>query len=158
MKHILYFLLLFSFGYAQPTLSPSVIGSAGKESTNSNYRLAWNIGETVVTTISNTTNTLNQGFEQPEYLYNVGITPKGEKVTYSLYPNPAADFIRLQIEKMPSEILAATLFNATGQAIYTQKVNDLHTEISLLAFPAGVYQLQLSNSSLFSSSITFIKK
>jgi hypothetical protein len=55
------------------TLSPSVIASAGNSFSSAQFSLDYTLGETFVTTLSNESNILTQGFHQPQ----AGVTVEG---------------------------------------------------------------------------------
>lgn len=53
-------------GYTQSIL-PYVLNSAGGEGSTGGVVMAFNIGEPLITTISDGTTTITQGFLQPDY-------------------------------------------------------------------------------------------
>ncbi|MBL7894052.1 MAG: gliding motility-associated C-terminal domain-containing protein [Bacteroidia bacterium] len=59
---------------AQPTISNKVINSAGGEGTAGTTTIYYNIGETVINTINSSSNTITQGFLQPDVLGNFGLS------------------------------------------------------------------------------------
>jgi gliding motility-associated-like protein len=69
MKPIFFFvvyLFFFKMGYTQSIL-PYVLNSAGGEGSTGGVVMAFNIGEPLITTISDGTTTITQGFLQPDY-------------------------------------------------------------------------------------------
>ncbi len=77
MKNIIYILFLFGLKLIAQTITPHVINSAGNSQTVSisgaTYFVASNIGEPIITTVSNGSNTVTQGFLQPEIASDGGI-------------------------------------------------------------------------------------
>lgn len=78
-----YLIVIFVFGivlkqFAQ-TVSPSVINSAGGGGTvgSSGVEVYYNIGEPIITTISNSNNAITQGFLQPDIVgaFSLSVTP-----------------------------------------------------------------------------------
>lgn len=70
MKYLILisFILSASVTFSQTQVSRSVIGNEGNSiTTSSGINYQYNIGEVAVTTLSSTSFTLKQGFEQPEY-------------------------------------------------------------------------------------------
>lgn len=86
--YILFLLFVVNTLSAQST-SPSVIGSTGGFKQLDNFTISYTVGESITSTISNSGNTLTQGFQQP-LKYNViidendsiyiytGVTPNGD--------------------------------------------------------------------------------
>jgi gliding motility-associated-like protein len=74
-----YILLFYSISYSQ-NISPFVINSCGGEGSTGGVVMAFNIGEPLITTISDGTTTITQGFLQPDYgkfklLANYSVSP-----------------------------------------------------------------------------------
>jgi hypothetical protein len=59
-------LALFITPVCAQSLSPSVIASAGSSFTSAQFSMDYTLGETFVTTLSNGSNILTQGFHQPQ--------------------------------------------------------------------------------------------
>ena len=59
-------LALFVTPFFAQSLSPSVIASAGSSFTSAQFSMDYTLGETFVTTLSNGSNILTQGFHQPQ--------------------------------------------------------------------------------------------
>lgn len=79
MKKKIILILLVCLGWsfislAQPTISNKVINSAGGEGTAGTTTIYYNIGETVINTINSASNTITQGFLQPDVLGNFGLS------------------------------------------------------------------------------------
>lgn len=74
-KYVLIISLLFSSLLFSQTLERSVIGSSGTTLSNANTSLDFTVGELVVTTVSNGTNILTQGFQQEVITLSVKLAP-----------------------------------------------------------------------------------
>lgn len=60
--------------YSQVQLQPSVFSSSGNSATIGNINVSYTIGECIVTTVSNNTSILTQGFHQPLFNRDSSIT------------------------------------------------------------------------------------
>jgi len=144
MKKIIYTALLLSplLGQAQD-LDQNVIGTAGNYSENGTASLSWTIGETVVETVSDGTNTLTQGFQQGNLSVTTLIneTEMGYKV--KVYPNPVTDKLSIETteEKMNFQLL-----NINGQVLKSGKCENQNHQIDFTALPQGTYILKLNNN------------
>ncbi len=85
-----------------------------------------------------------------------------ETATWHVFPNPAHD--RLQIEnwsknftEQPQSIL---IFNALGQIVQTQTIENISASLDISALPAGVYFLQIDakNAAIKPFRHTFVKQ
>ena len=109
------FALLFGiFSYAQ-TLSPEVISTAGDFFEVSGVgSLSWTLGEPVVETFTGQSADviLTQGFQQPED-FGVGITEvfNTGNMSFSLYPNPAINNVRIDLTYDQSATLSLQLID-----------------------------------------------
>jgi hypothetical protein len=78
--------LLFSTALFSQQLTPTVIASAGASFQSSEFSLDYTLGETFITTLSNGTNTLTQGFHQPQ----AGVIVEGCTAVEACNYNPDA--------------------------------------------------------------------
>ncbi|SNR15292.1 hypothetical protein [Tenacibaculum jejuense] len=76
MKQFIFIIgLLFSVTMFSQTLERTVIGSTGKTLSNTNGSINFTVGELVVTTNSNGTAILNQGFQQEAIILKIRLSP-----------------------------------------------------------------------------------
>ena len=81
---------------------------------------------------------------------NVNLMSRGNQlqgVNIVVFPNPAAQSLWVRISDLPSELERLEVFNALGQRVYSQKLNQSGTafewEIPVRALPQGMYTLRL---------------
>ncbi|MBW1296013.1 hypothetical protein [Aquimarina litoralis] len=74
-KNIFILALLVSISLCSQTIERTVIGSSGTTFSNANASLDFTIGELMVTTVSNGTTTLNQGFHQEVIILQLKLSP-----------------------------------------------------------------------------------
>lgn len=131
---------------AGQSLSPSVISASGTISSNANYTLLWNLGETITTTIANANNTLTQGFEQPFLPYNVGIETVWEKGKIKIYPNPATEMLFVKLTDLPSEEIQVSLTTTEGKLLRQILLNSSFSEINISDLAQGFYFLTVQTA------------
>lgn len=103
------------------------------------------------------TGTANVRFENAfspsnfEILYFEGVTgittgiEDSEEENWTVYPNPAMDYINLEIQ----EVLigeTASLYDATGRLVYEHRLSATIDRIDLSAIPRGIYYVRLGRS------------
>jgi len=145
----------FTLSAQNVQLTPQVIASQGNSFQNSQFEVAYTVGElAAITTITNTAADLGltQGFHQPDKFWiAIGIQEPVGLVSASLYPNPASDNLFLSIESVSSGSLIADLFDASGRKIMaSHKLNQIpgsqQFEMSISGLAAGTYLIRLSSA------------
>ena len=63
-----------------------------------------------------------------------------------IYPNPASDFLTIEIPKNILEEYNYTIINQTGKKVAQGKINSNLSQIDVSAYSAGKYILTLQNS------------
>lgn len=74
-----------------------------------------------------------------------------------VYPNPATDFINVNISGADNKGTTAQLFNSVGQAINNITLPNGTTQLDISRMSSGIYQLKLMNSS-GTENVKIIKK
>lgn len=79
----------------------------------------------------------------------------------SIYPNPATNFLRLQLYNIPDKELTLTLYSNSGQVVMKRNISILTaTEtctLPLTDLPAGFYHLSVQSSG-YSKTFAFVKE
>lgn len=103
MKYYLITLLFFTVCVNAQTISPQVINSAGGGGAvgSSGVEVYYNIGEPIITTISNSNNAITQGFLQPDIVgvFSLSVTPLFQNESCL---NKKDGFISLILNSSPS--------------------------------------------------------
>jgi hypothetical protein len=146
MKKILFTLISFgglAFANAQ-SISPQVIASAGTHYTGSNAQLSWTIGEPVITTVSNGTNTITQGFHQT--LLNVTSVEEQSiaGVNVTVFPNPTSDLLNINLTNNLKD-LQMDLFDMNGKLLQTRAIGaaEGNVQISMTEYARANYLLRV---------------
>lgn len=69
-----------------------------------------------------------------------GIDESNPKVNVDVYPNPFADFIRIDCEKVMKSI---SIYSTSGQMVFSSDLEDNLTEINTASFNEGIYFVQI---------------
>lgn len=76
---------------------------------------------------------------------NVGIAESTvEKNLFLIYPNPATNFITIELNDKPDENLIR-IINIAGQEVIRKNITGLNAKIDISEFPAGMYYLSIDN-------------
>jgi hypothetical protein len=145
MKKILLILIVFSGSsivYCQ-SLKPSVIASAGSFAVNASNSVSWTIGECIIETFSGTNSKLTQGFQQGFYEITTSIDNTLNLIKVNLYPNPASDFINLEIELQSGQEFSYDLYDLNGKSLQNRKIISERSEIRLSDYTGSAYILNV---------------
>lgn len=75
---------------------------------------------------------------------------------FTLYPNPTADFLNIQLNELQAEIDGVKIYDLTGRMISDAKV--LNSKINVQSLPAGTYVIILHDTKGEKYAQKFIKK
>jgi hypothetical protein len=122
MKRIVVVIVLafLTLGLRAQSIERWVIGAAGGTWYNgTNFEIDYTVGELAVTTISNTNNTLTQGFQQPkEPLSWVSVQEYSDNpAQIILYPNPVVDQLNISIQNAQTGKYRVMVFDMLGQLL-----------------------------------------
>ena len=138
------------------SLEPTVIASDGGFAVVASGTIAWTLGETVTETFSSANNILTQGFHQPSMI-NVNGIGNNTIPGMSVYPNPAAESININLTHLPQDNYTIELFDILGNKVSEMNVSGNGIIFfPLTQFANGVYMLSVSSAG-FSQSYKVIK-
>lgn len=100
-------------------------------------------------------------------VYLVGSTREGqptsiaddgenESIIIQAYPNPANNFINIELDKKIEGRVDATIYNQSGQIIGSQSLSGANNKVNISALSAGIYFISLKGSSV-NSKVRFVK-
>ena len=143
-KHLLNLLLVFglgiSSGYAQESSNAS-----GGEASGSGGTVAYSVGQVVYNTNIDASGTVSQGAQQTYEIFTVGIKETELNISLSVYPNPTADNLTLQISDYNNEKLSYQLFDMQGKLLNNGQLTAQQTQINTASFPPATYFINVVN-------------
>ena len=80
---------------------------------------------------------------------STGIDQFTDEFTFKVFPNPASEFIQIEMSKKQDAILQ--VFDQSGKLIYQQNINDINTKIPL-NFKGGVFEFVVSSKDYHKST------
>ena len=97
---------------------------------------------------------------EPVVTYNSGVTEIKPEINFSLYPNPAADYLMFYVESYTENNMKAELINDLGQLIYLQNFvqPSISYNMDITILPAGLYFLKLSNETSSSTEKVMVAR
>lgn len=146
-KIVLLFMLMIGYttGYSQ-LLLPEVTSAAGNYFANENYSISWTLGECITETVSNNGYLLTQGFQQSNYDIETIVDNSKNLPKIILYPNPATDFIQLEMPVQDMKKYHFKLLDMNGKCLKNEKITTSSSKIDLKDFVASFYVLNVFSS------------
>jgi hypothetical protein len=133
--------------------------SGGGNATGSGGSAGYTIGQIILSSGTETSNSISQGFQQPYEILIVGIREfTGQRLECSLYPNPATDYIRLKVEAYEGGELSYMLCDMGGLILINSRLEGNEVMIPMQSQKPGTYLLKLSNGKQDLKIFKIIKK
>lgn len=129
-------------GLAQAQESPT---AAGGDATGSGGTVAYSVGQVVYTTNTDASGTVSQGVQQAYEIFTVGIKETELNISLSVFPNPTANNLTLQISDYNNEKLSYQLFDMQGKQLSNGQVTAQQTQINMNGFPSATYFINVVN-------------
>jgi hypothetical protein len=150
MKKQTLLLLVISFFCIQlqsQSLSPWVISSAGGYASNASYSVSWTLGEIAVTTISNASYSLGQGFQNGVSIAT-GIDDMENLIwSFQLYPNPVKDRLYISFELAEPTDIVIEVLDLAGRKFLVHEYDRLtgraEKNLDVSTFDQGLYLLHI---------------
>lgn len=166
IKYLLFVLviMLSAIVCAQSTERQVVASAGGSYLDNiNNFAMDYTIGEPAITTISNASVTLNQGFQQPFKLLWVSVNETNENPSeIIIFPNPLVNQLNIHIEKPEAGTYSLMLFDMLGQLISNKIVPavdnmPLNTSIDFIECATGNYFIRIQDGNKKGQTFKVIK-
>lgn len=140
--YVLFGALLISISAFSQSLEPEVFASSGDYFTGANIKLNWTLGEMVTESFIAGSNSLTQGFQQPNYLYTA-IDETEENKEISIYPNPFSDVVTINTGNYTG--LYIQVYDLQGKNLIENNINKSNLKLDFSAFTPGIYFIKIYN-------------
>ena len=147
MNHLIKTLIaFFLFVFVTTIQAQNTIPASGGNAAGGGGTASYTVGQIVYTTnTSGTSGSVAQGVQQPFEISVITAIEQTEniKLSCSVYPNPANDFLTLKIENYDNKSLSYMLFDANGKLLENKKVTGNETIISMVNLFPSIYFLKV---------------
>ncbi len=131
-----------AYGNSTGTLKPDVVTTTGGYYKNSVGSLSWTMGELISETVSDTSNTLTQGFQQGSYsVVSVVDELAQPTINISAGPNPVTSL--LNIKSDVSDPIHTKVIDLQGNIVYEQSFENGQGQIDLSNLSDEIYILEV---------------
>ena len=148
----LFLCLWLSTGYAQHATTAS-----GGNAKGSGGSVAYSVGQAAYTAITSPTGSVSQGVVQSYNIVIDGIKETALNILLTVYPNPTASNLTLQIKDFENAKLSYKLFDLQGRLLESKKVIGNETQIYTNALPSATYFLKVLQNNKKIQSFKIIK-
>ena len=119
--------------------------AAGRDATGSGGTVAYSVGQVVYTTNSSSSGTVGQGVQHAYKTLTLGTTETELNISLSVFPNPTADNLTLQISDYNKEKLSYQLFDMQGKLLSNGQIAAQQTQIDMNSLPPATYFVNVVN-------------
>lgn len=139
-------ILLLALGLTGLQAQETIPASGGNASGNGGA-VNYSVGQLVYITNIKTIGSVAQGVQQPyEISVVTGIKEiKGIALQCSIYPNPAADYVKLKVEDYKVKNFAYQLYDMNGKLLENKKIKGNETSIIMNSLAAATYFLKVTD-------------
>ena len=123
-----------------------VVSTAGSHGETTSGSLSWTVGEPVIETITDGTNTLTQGFQQSKLTVTAINDLKVSCIELSIYPNPTNSLLSIEVKTDKQRDLLLSLFNLNGKLILQKKMTGNKQTIKMQNYKPATYILKISEA------------
>ncbi|MEX1191244.1 MAG: T9SS type A sorting domain-containing protein [Brumimicrobium sp.] len=121
------------------------VNATGGDATSSGGTVAYSVGQVVYTTNTGTSGTASQGVQQAYEIFTLGIKEDDLNISLSVFPNPTADNLTLQINDYNNDKLSYQLYDMQGKLLNNGQVTAQQTQIDTANLPAATYFIHVVN-------------
>jgi hypothetical protein len=119
--------------------------ASGGDATGTGGTASYSLGQVVYTSNTGSNGNIAQGVQQAYEIYNVGITETELNISLSIFPNPTAANLTLQISDYSNEKLSYQLYDMQGKLLNNGKILAQQTKIEMTSLPTAAYYVNVVN-------------
>jgi hypothetical protein len=139
-KYFFLFYLAISVTAYSQDMPQQVVGSAGDQHTNASASVSWTVGEVSIATLSSSSVTLSQGFQQGNLTVNTLVDQDMLDFNLKAYPNPVIDILLMETDEKQQMY---QVINMQGEVVLNGNITAVLQEIDFTNLPNGVYLLSV---------------
>ena len=123
--------------------------ASGGEATGSGGKVSYSVGQLVCTTDQGSNGSVAPGVQQAYEISEIISDPNNVldiTLECRVYPNPASDFLTLNIDNLNNNKLTYFLFNSNGTLVENKEIKDNETMIDMTRYVSSIYFLRITES------------
>ena len=148
-------IVLFSFFASLAVSAQEVVSTQGDYYSNASANIDFTIGEVIISTGTDGTNDITQGFHQTNWNF-VGLEDFAPSYEAIIFPNPTEDVLNIRTSTF--ENVTYTLYDAQGKLVMQNILSAEQTPIQVSQLAPGAYSLTLNNQTQNLKTFKLIKQ
>lgn len=125
------------------TIAQESVNASGGNGTGSGGFSAYSIGQVVYTTYTSSTGSSAQGVQHAYEILTLQISEKEAEISLKVFPNPATDYLTLQLGEYITEELFYRLTDLEGRQMNKAQILQEKTLIDVSTLPVATYFLHV---------------
>ena len=137
--------LLLSIGLTGLQAQTS-LNATGGDASGSGGSAAYTVGQVVYTTNTGTSGSVAEGVQQAYEISAVTAIEESQSISLSIsaYPNPAIDYLTLELKEVDLSNLQFQLYDFTGKLLQTEKITSNQTSIDMGSLKSATYFIKVT--------------
>ena len=148
-------LVLFSLFATISVSAQEVVSTQGGSYSNASANIDFTIGEVIINTETDGTNSLTQGFHQTNWNF-LGVENFAPNFEAIVFPNPTSDVLNIRTSSFQN--VTYTLYDAQGKLVMQNILSAEQTPIQVSQLAPGSYSLTLNNETQNLKTFKLIKQ
>ena len=144
MKRLLLVIIFLGFRFAIFAQQSPVSGGADVKSNAGS--VSFSVGQVFDASQTGNGGSLNQGNQQPQFLISTSISNMPNQVAYKIFPNPAVDYINIEVTGLTNFDFTYQLLDVNGQVIASGVFASSTFKYSLAGLSSSTYYLRITNN------------
>jgi hypothetical protein len=137
--------LLAGIMWASLVQAQESTNASGGDAAGGGGTVAYSLGQLAYTTNASASGTVNQGVQQAYEIFTVGIKETELNISLSVFPNPTADNLTLQISDYNNEKLSYQLYDMQGKLLDNGQVTAKQTLMNTSSLLPATYFINVVN-------------
>jgi hypothetical protein len=121
------------------------INSSGGNATGNGGTVSYSIGQVVYSSNTGNDGSVAQGVQQPYEIITVGINENEPKISLSVFPNPIAENLILQVNEVEHSTLNFQLCDMQGKQLSKGQIIAKQTQINTASLSSATYFINVIN-------------
>ena len=144
MKNYLLVFIIVTVSVSVKAQQLEVVWTWGDFYENSSGSLSWTLGELVIETLWETDFILTQGFQQSKLTVTAIDDLQTSGIELSVYPNPANNFLSIEVKTDKQRDLLLSLYDLNGKLILQKKITGSKQTVQMQNYKSAIYILKIS--------------
>lgn len=121
------------------------VNASGGDATGSGGTVAYSVGQIDYVTNTSASGNENQGVQQPYEFFIVGTNDLLLDISITIYPNPTANNLTLEVSDYNTKNLSYKLYDMQGKLLNHELIVASQTKVNMQGFPPATYFVHLIN-------------